>query len=65
LRLIQHDHVAGAGPLDRLTPRELKVLELVAAGTSNAGIAKHLVLTVRAVETYVSSVFDKLGPALD
>ncbi len=48
-------------PLDRLTPREREVLELMAAGTSNAGIADRLVITQRAVEKYVSSVFDKLG----
>ncbi len=48
-------------PLDRLTPREREVLELMAAGTSNAGIAGRLVITQRAVEKYVSSVFDKLG----
>jgi DNA-binding NarL/FixJ family response regulator len=48
-------------PLNRLTPREREVLELMAAGTSNAGIAKRLVITVRAAEKYVSSVFDKLG----
>ena len=48
-------------PLDRLTPREREVLELMAAGTSNAGIADRLVITVRAAEKYVSSVFDKLG----
>ncbi len=48
-------------PLERLTPREHEVLELMAAGTSNAGIAGRLVITQRAVEKYVSSVFDKLG----
>ena len=48
-------------PLERLTPREHDVLELMAAGTSNAGIAGRLVITQRAVEKYVSSVFDKLG----
>jgi DNA-binding NarL/FixJ family response regulator len=51
----------GADPLERLTPREREVLELMAAGTSNAGIAGRLVITQRAVEKYVSSVFDKLG----
>jgi DNA-binding NarL/FixJ family response regulator len=50
-------------PLDRLTPREREVLELMAAGNSNAGIAERLVITVRAVEKYVSSVFDKLDLA--
>ena len=48
-------------PLDRLTPREREVLELMAAGNSNAGIADRLVITVRAADKYVSSVFDKLG----
>ena len=48
-------------PLDRLTPREREVLELMAAGTSNQGIAEKMVITVRAAEKYVSSVFDKLG----
>jgi DNA-binding NarL/FixJ family response regulator len=48
-------------PLDRLTPREREVLELMAAGTSNQGIADRLVITLRAVEKYVSSIFGKLG----
>jgi DNA-binding NarL/FixJ family response regulator len=48
-------------PLARLTPRERQVLELMAAGSSNQGIADKLVITVRAVEKYVSSIFGKLG----
>jgi DNA-binding NarL/FixJ family response regulator len=48
-------------PLGRLTPREREVLELMASGTSNQGVADKLVITLRAVEKYVSSVFDKLG----
>jgi DNA-binding NarL/FixJ family response regulator len=48
-------------PLARLTPREREVLELMAAGSSNQGIAEKLVITVRAVEKYVSSIFGKLG----
>jgi len=48
-------------PLNRLTPREREVLELMAAGTSNQGIADRMVITLRAAEKYVSSVFDKLG----
>jgi DNA-binding NarL/FixJ family response regulator len=50
-------------PLARLTPREREVLELMACGTSNQGIADRMVITLRAVEKYVSSVFDKLGIA--
>ncbi len=48
-------------PLARLTRREREVLELMAAGSSNQGIAENLVITVRAVEKYVSSIFGKLG----
>ena len=48
-------------PLASLTPREREVLELMASGSSNQGIAAALVITVRAVEKYVSSIFGKLG----
>ena len=48
-------------PLTLLTPREREVLELMATGTSNQGIADQLVITTRAIEKYVSSIFDKLG----
>jgi DNA-binding NarL/FixJ family response regulator len=44
-----------------LTPRERDVLELMAEGRSNQGIADKLVITLRAVEKYVSSIFGKLG----
>jgi DNA-binding NarL/FixJ family response regulator len=48
-------------PIDELTPREREVLELMAIGTSNQGIADKLVISLRAVEKYVSSIFAKLG----
>jgi DNA-binding NarL/FixJ family response regulator len=48
-------------PLAVLTPREREVLELMATGSSNQGIADKLVITLRAVEKYVSSIFGKLG----
>jgi DNA-binding NarL/FixJ family response regulator len=48
-------------PLATLTPREREVLELTATGSSNQGIADKLVITLRAVEKYVSSIFGKLG----
>jgi DNA-binding NarL/FixJ family response regulator len=48
-------------PLGLLTPRERQVLELMATGSSNQGIADAMVITLRAVEKYVSTVFDKLG----
>jgi DNA-binding NarL/FixJ family response regulator len=48
-------------PLAALTPREHEVLVLMAEGRSNQGIADKLVITLRAVEKYVSSIFGKLG----
>ena len=48
-------------PLAGLTPREREVLELMAAGSSNQGIADKLVISLRGVEKYVSSIFGKLG----
>ena len=48
-------------PMEALTPREREVLVLMAEGRSNQGIADKLVITLRAVEKYVSSIFGKLG----
>jgi DNA-binding NarL/FixJ family response regulator len=50
----------GAGPLDDLTAREREVLELMAEGRSNHGIADRLVITERAVEKHVTSIMQKL-----
>jgi DNA-binding NarL/FixJ family response regulator len=47
-------------PLAPLTPREREVLALMAEGWSNQGIADRLVISLRAVEKYVSSIFTKL-----
>jgi len=44
-----------------LTPRELEVIELVAAGRTNREIASELVLSVRTVDRHVSRIFQKLG----
>ena len=47
--------------LAELTPRELEVLTLIAEGKSNGAIADSLVLTKRAVEKHINSIFSKLG----
>jgi DNA-binding NarL/FixJ family response regulator/class 3 adenylate cyclase len=47
-------------PLQDLTPREREVLELMAEGKSNHAIAEKLVITLRAVEKHVTSIFAKL-----
>jgi DNA-binding NarL/FixJ family response regulator len=48
-------------PLSELTPRESEVLELMAEGRSNSAIAEQLVVTERAVEKHVTSIFGKLN----
>jgi DNA-binding NarL/FixJ family response regulator/class 3 adenylate cyclase len=53
-------------PLEDLTPREREVLGLMAEGRSNQAIAEQLVITLRAVEKHVTSIFGKLRlPATD
>ena len=47
-------------PLDALTAREREVLGLMAEGRSNNAIAEALVVTERAVEKHVTSIFSKL-----
>jgi DNA-binding NarL/FixJ family response regulator len=47
--------------IDALNEREREVLERMAEGRSNLGIAKQLYLSHRTVETHVTSVFSKLG----
>ncbi len=52
---------ADSSPIKELTPREREVLAELARGRSNAAIAAELVLTKRAVEKHVNSIFIKLG----
>jgi len=54
---------AERSPLSELTPREHEVLAEIAAGMSNTAIAESLVLTKRAVEKHINSIFMKLGLA--
>jgi DNA-binding NarL/FixJ family response regulator len=49
-----------ASCLDTLTPREQEILGLVAEGWSNAAIAERLVITKRAVERHIHTIFWKL-----
>lgn len=55
--------VADPGRRERLgiTPRELEILELIAAGLSNREIAEKLFVSENTVKTHSSRVFDKLS----
>jgi DNA-binding NarL/FixJ family response regulator len=59
--LIEAQQGKQSSPLAPLTEREREVLSLIAEGASNAAIADSLVLTKRAVEKHVNSIFAKLG----
>jgi DNA-binding NarL/FixJ family response regulator len=52
---------AAKSELSELTPRERELLAEIAAGKSNGAIARSLVLTKRAVEKHVNSIFSKLN----
>jgi DNA-binding NarL/FixJ family response regulator len=52
---------AERSPLSELTPREHEVLAEIAQGKSNTAIAESLVLTKRAVEKHINSIFLKLN----
>jgi DNA-binding NarL/FixJ family response regulator len=53
-------HATSGGPLARLSERERRVLELMAEGLTNTGIAQRLVLSERTVEAHVRHVLLKL-----
>jgi DNA-binding NarL/FixJ family response regulator len=58
--LVRARGMAANSPLSELTPRERDVLRELAEGKSNAAIARSLVLTKRAVEKHINSIFMKL-----
>ena len=59
--LIEARSRAANSRLAELTPRERELLAEIAAGKSNGAIAESLVLTKRAVEKHVNSIFSKLN----
>jgi DNA-binding NarL/FixJ family response regulator len=63
--LVQGRARAGDEGLSRLSPREREVLAAIAQGRTNAGVADQLVLSPKAVEKHINSIFAKLGLAGD
>jgi predicted ATPase/DNA-binding NarL/FixJ family response regulator len=54
---------AGSTATGGLTPRELEVLRLIAAGMSNARIASQLFISPKTASVHVSNIMSKLGAA--
>jgi DNA-binding NarL/FixJ family response regulator len=50
-----------AGPLTTLSAREHEVLDLMAQGLSNRGIAEQLIISINTAETHLQRIFTKLG----
>ena len=59
--LVQRDLGQTRSPLDRLSPREREVLQLVSEGLSSAKIAEQLALSPKTVDTYRSRIMQKIG----
>jgi DNA-binding NarL/FixJ family response regulator len=59
-RLVEASRRREDARLDTLTRRELEILRLIAEGRSNTAIAEELVVTKRAVERHINSIFAKL-----
>jgi DNA-binding NarL/FixJ family response regulator len=59
--LVESRTGVASSPLERLTPRELDVLSEIAQGKNNAAVADTLVLSERAIEKHINSLFSKLG----
>jgi DNA-binding NarL/FixJ family response regulator len=49
------------GSIEALTPRQRQVLELVAAGRSNAEIASELIISVNTVKFHMRTIYSQLG----
>lgn len=59
--VISHVLRARRSGLDALSPRERQVLDLMAQGHTNVGIARALTISDRAVEKHVTAIFTKLN----
>jgi DNA-binding NarL/FixJ family response regulator len=60
-RLAQQTHGAKASPVQRLTPREHEVLQLLAEGRTNREIAEALIIGTGTVKGYIERIIRKLG----
>jgi DNA-binding CsgD family transcriptional regulator len=52
-----------SGGLVALTPRELEVLQMIAAGLTNAEAARRLQLSVHGIKFHLAAIYQRLGVA--
>jgi DNA-binding CsgD family transcriptional regulator len=60
---LRHPELAAPGNLERLTTREAEIVELVAAGLTNAAVAERLWISPGTVKKHLDNVYAKLGVA--
>ncbi len=60
-RLLAEENATAAGEPEPLTARELEVLRLVVQGARNGEIGQRLSISVKTVETHLTSIYGKLG----
>lgn len=59
--LFQRQHIQPNSPMEKLSPREREILQLVVEGKTSAAIAETLFISPKTVETYRSRLMQKLG----
>lgn len=60
-RMLLEEEGAAKGEAEPLTARELEVLHLVVRGARNSEIGQRLSISVKTVETHLTSIYSKLG----
>ena len=60
-RLTSDPRIRRTGPFPELTDCEIEILDLLAAGRTNAEIARELVVSAKTVTNHITNVFAKLG----
>ena len=58
--LFERQAASGGGEIDRLTPRQRQVLQLMAEGLGTREIADRLILSVKTVETHRAQIMQRL-----
>jgi DNA-binding NarL/FixJ family response regulator len=57
----ESEDLVGARVRDRLTPKEMKIVALIAQGNKNREIGMRLGTTEQVIKNYLRSIFDKTG----